>query len=207
MPTLPSDTIELNALLGSPAGRCRAELTLRLRELDEDLCEHAEWVARASDIVARKVGVSPTERAALVDAAWLHDLGKLTIPRRILDKPGPLDELEWVEMRSHANRGAEYLAQDPGYRCAIPLVRHHHERFDGHGYPDGLSGFAIPIGARIIGVVDAFDAMTTDRPYRRAMPVHDAIAELKRCAQTQFDPAIVETFVAVAPDMKKGSGR
>jgi HD-GYP domain-containing protein (c-di-GMP phosphodiesterase class II) len=207
MPTLHLDTIELNALLGPPVDRNRADLTARLHELDGDLWVHAEWVARTSEIVARRIGLETIERATVIDAAWLHDLGKLTIPHRILDKPGPLDELEWVEMRSHAARGAEYLAQGFTYEPLVPLVRHHHERFDGHGYPAGMVGVDIPLGARIICVVDAFDAMTTDRPYRCAIPALDAFGELERCAQTQFDPAVVEAFMAVAPEIEKGSER
>jgi HD-GYP domain-containing protein (c-di-GMP phosphodiesterase class II) len=130
-------------------------------------------------------------------ASLLHDVGKIVVPDEILLKPGPLNATEMKRMRRHPSDGANTLSNVPTAVDAVPVILHHHERFDGAGYPDGLSGNDIPIGARILLVADAFDAMTEDRPYRKAMPVGDAIAELKRFSGTQFDPTIVAAFLAV----------
>ena len=114
--------------------------------------------------------------------AELHDIGKLAVPDAILNKPGPLDEGEWAFMRRHTLVGERILAAAPALLDVARLVRSSHERYDGSGYPDGLVGESIPLGSRVIAVCDAWDAMTTDRPYRRAMPREDALAELERCA-------------------------
>jgi two-component system cell cycle response regulator len=178
-----------------------------MRVLDEELWRHAGLVASLVEQFAKSNQLSAGERAVLIDAAWLHDIGKLTVPRSILDKPGPLDATEWAEMREHANRGANFLARCDSLREVAPLVRHHHERFDGGGYPGGMMGNAVPRGAQIIGVVDAFNAMTTHRPYRGAMPVDAALDELQRCAGSQFDPEIVESFLSLRTEIEKGPGR
>jgi HD-GYP domain-containing protein (c-di-GMP phosphodiesterase class II) len=127
-------------------------------------------------------------------AAELHDVGKVAIPDAILDKPGRLNDDEWAFIRRHTLIGERILAAAPALRSVATLVRSSHENFDGSGYPDGLVGSEIPLGSRIISVCDAFHAMTTDRPYRQAMSQSDAIAELRRCAGQQFDPAVVEQF-------------
>jgi two-component system, cell cycle response regulator len=130
-------------------------------------------------------------------AAELHDLGKIGIPDEILDKPGPLDEVEWSFMRRHTTIGERILMAAPALRLVARLVRSSHERWDGRGYPDGLAGERIPLGARVVCVCDAFHAMTSDRSSRRAMSRSDALAELRRCAGTQFDPAVVDAFCRV----------
>jgi HD-GYP domain-containing protein (c-di-GMP phosphodiesterase class II) len=127
-------------------------------------------------------------------AAQLHDVGKIAIPDAILRKPGPLDEQEWSFVRRHTIVGERILSAAPALAEVAALVRSSHERFDGTGYPDSLARDAIPLGSRIIAVCDAFDAMTSERPYRRAMAPADALAELTRCSGSQFDPRIVAAF-------------
>ena len=124
-------------------------------------------------------------------AAELHDIGKIAIPEAILDKPGPLNEEEWEFMRGHPLLGERILDVAPALRPIAKLVRSSHERWDGNGYPDRLKGDQIPIGSRIIFACDAFDAMTVTRPYRASLTSQEAIAELRRCAGTQFEPRTV----------------
>jgi response regulator RpfG family c-di-GMP phosphodiesterase len=137
----------------------------------------------------------------LVHGFRLHDIGKVGIPERILTKPGPLSPSEWAKMRTHSTVGAGIVAPIRFLGDAVDVIRFHHERFDGSGYPHGLAGDRIPLSARIFAVVDAFDAMTGDRPYRRAMRPDQAIDEITRCSATQVDPQIVEPFLAVADEL------
>jgi HD-GYP domain-containing protein (c-di-GMP phosphodiesterase class II) len=127
-------------------------------------------------------------------AAELHDIGKTGIPDAILVKAGPLDEDEWRFMRRHTLIGERIVRAAPSLAPAADLVRSSHEHLDGSGYPDGLSGDAIPLGSRIIAACDAFNAMTSDRPYRKTRAAADAVIELRRCAGTQFDPDVVEAL-------------
>lgn len=175
-------------------------LVQRMRELDEELWSHARLVTSMTRKLANRLRVSHHDCALLIDAAWLHDLGKLTISRTIIDKPGVLDSDEWSEMRTHPIRAADFLRSATTMVDIVPIVRHHHERFDGMGYPDKLTGASIPLGARIIAVVDAFDAMTTERAYRGAISTDAACAELRRCAGSQFDPAVVDAFLRAADE-------
>ena len=137
------------------------------------------------------------ERRAVRLGAILHDVGKIGVSDAILRKPGPLSEREWIVMRAHPVIGEHMLSGIDFLAPALPVVRHHHERWDGRGYPDGLSGDAIPIGARIVAVCDAFDAMTSDRPYRPQMAVADACEELRSGAGRQFDPDCANLLVEV----------
>ena len=130
----------------------------------------------------------------------MHDIGKVAVPDAILDKPARLSDAEWEFIRRHTLIGERILAAAPALRSVAALVRATHENWDGTGYPDRLSGPGIPLGARIISACDAFHAMTSDRPYRRAMPEDQAIAELRRCAGTQFDPDVVEMFCLALTD-------
>jgi diguanylate cyclase (GGDEF)-like protein len=168
-----------------------------VEERDGKLHGHGEGVQDMAARVARRLGLSDPDADAVGLGALLHDVGKLAIPDRILDKRGPLDQREWDFMHRHTIIGQRVLDGAPALRDVALLVRSSHERVDGAGYPDGLRGAEIPIGARIIAVCDAFDAMTHDRPYDRATPAGAAIAELWRCAGSQFDPEVVAAFEAV----------
>jgi len=134
-------------------------------------------------------------------AAELHDIGKVAIPDAVIRKPGPLDEHEWAFIAQHTIIGERILRAAPSLASVASIVRSSHERLDGAGYPDGIAGDAIPIGARIIFVCDAFDAMTSARPYARPKTPTEALAELQRCAGTQFDPAVVTAFAAALQPM------
>jgi HD-GYP domain-containing protein (c-di-GMP phosphodiesterase class II) len=138
------------------------------------------------------------ERRILEFAALLHDIGKIAIPKELINKPGPLTKEEWVVMETHTIEGERMLDRVGGMLGEVGrVVRSSHERWDGGGYPDGLKGNEIPIASCIVSAADAFSAMTTDRPYRQAMSVADAALELRRHAATQFNPAVVEVLVAL----------
>ncbi len=166
-----------------------------LREREPELYEHLRQVGRLAAIVARKLQLDLGQVDDIRRAAELHDIGKAAIPDSILNKPGPLNGYEWAFIRRHTHIGERILSAAPSLAPVASLVRSSHERWDGGGYPDGLAGEAIPLGARIITVCDAFDAMITDRPYALAMPPAAAIAELHRMSGTQFDPHVVDAFV------------
>lgn len=160
---------------------------------------HSEQLAKLAIAIAQQLGMAAEDLEALRYAARLHDIGKIGVPDSILRKPAALSEDEWNVMRRHPVTGAEIIQPVRRLRPAAPLVRHHHERFDGTGYPDGLRGEAIPLGARVLAVVDAFSAMTDDRVYRKARPRVEVLSELQRCAGTQFDPKLVEIFLCLEP--------
>jgi len=132
----------------------------------------------------------------------LHDAGKVGIPERILNKPGPLTAAEWRVMRTHPLIGYQMLQGIPFLETAAKVVRSHHEMFDGSGYPEGLRGEEIPLAARVFAVVDAFDAMTTDRPYRAALSIDQAASEIERMAGTQFDPEVCRVFVPMCERLR-----
>ena len=163
-----------------------------LRERGADLHGHLTEVARLAAATARAMHLPHHEVKRIELAAELHDVGQSAIPDSILTKPGPLDDDEREIMRRHPKIGERIVRAAPSLARTADLVRSSHERFDGRGYPDQLPGAAIPIGARIIGVCDAFVRMTTDQPYHDAQSAADALAELRRCAGSQFDPAVVE---------------
>jgi putative nucleotidyltransferase with HDIG domain len=137
------------------------------------------------------------QHATLRRGALLHDIGKIGVPDHILRKPGPLTENEWTTMRLHPDLGAKIIAHVPFLEEVAVIIRAHHERWDGNGYPVGTAGQAIPLGARIFAVADSFDAMTSDRPYRRGRQLDEALAEVERCSGSQFDPQVVTAFLAV----------
>jgi len=144
------------------------------------------------------MGLGPDALRDLEFGALLHDVGKIAVPNSIINKPGKLTEAEWAIMKGHTIEGQRMLENVGGVLARVGvIVRASHEDYGGTGYPDGLAGDAIPIEARICSACDAFSAMTTDRSYRPAMPLADAIAELRRCAGTQFDPDVVQALVAV----------
>jgi putative nucleotidyltransferase with HDIG domain len=157
---------------------------------------HSARVQRIALAVAEELGV-PGERLDAVRFGGLfHDIGKIAVPDTILTKPGALEPEEYEVIKRHPVDGADILAHFGRLRDAVPLIRHHHERWDGRGYPDQLSGAEIPQEACVVGLADAWDAMTTDRPYRPALTVEEAAAEVRRCSGTQFSPAVVDAFFA-----------
>ena len=156
--------------------------------------EHSTAVARYAAAIAEEMGWQGTDLALLRMAAMLHDVGKVGVPDSILRKGGPLTEEEFDQMRLTPVTGAELVGRVEGLGPIVPWIYHAHEHLDGSGYPEGLRGEAIPPASRIIAVADAFDAMTSNRPYRAAMTREDAMAELERCSGTQFDPACVEAL-------------
>lgn len=158
---------------------------------------HSERVATFSERIAQQMGLDLADTETIVAAARVHDLGKIGIDSTVLLKPGGLDPREWAIMREHPRIGAEIVGQLPIYDQVRDLVACHQERYDGKGYPYGFSGERIPLGARIIAAADAFDAMTSDRPYRKALSQAVAMAELRKGSGTQFDPKVVEAFIAV----------
>jgi diguanylate cyclase (GGDEF)-like protein len=158
---------------------------------------HSRCVADHAVAIAGELGWTDAEQGRLHLAAILHDIGKVGVPDRILRKPGPLTGAEFAEIKRHTVVGAEIISRIVGLDAIVPWVRHSHEHVDGSGYPDGLAGDAIPPAARILLVADAFDAMTSDRSYRRALPSCDALAELERNAGTQFDAAAVAALATV----------
>ncbi len=170
-------------------------LTRLLREREPALSAHQTGVTRLAVEVGRQLGLGAEQLDLLTRAAELHDIGKIAIPDKVLHKRGPLDESDWELMRTHTITGQRILAAAPALEPVAELVRSSHERWDGDGYPDGLESSAIPLGARIIFVCDAYEAMTEQRSYRRPRTPEQAVEELRRCAGTQFDPKIVEVLV------------
>jgi HD-GYP domain-containing protein (c-di-GMP phosphodiesterase class II) len=180
------------------AGSQLREVLVRVMDIREpDLHDHVLDVGRLAEGVARRLGLPEHEITDVVHGAVLHDVGKLAVPEEILHKPGPLDDAEWEIMRRHTIEGEQFLAGIPALANVARLVRSSHERWDGAGYPDKLAGDHVPLGARIISVCDAYDAMVTDRPYRKGMGRTAALEELRRCAGSHFDARVVSAFCAM----------
>jgi diguanylate cyclase (GGDEF)-like protein len=178
----------------SPDRQSRDVLLRALQARNPELAERHAAVSRLVDAVADRLGLPADERTQTRQAAELHDIGKLGIPEGILDKPGPLDPEELAFVRRHTLIGERIIGAAPALAAAAKLVRSTHERLDGGGYPDGLAGDQIPLGARIIAVCDAFTAMTVPRCHAVQRTVPEALSELRRCAGTQFDPAVVDAL-------------
>ena len=162
---------------------------------------HSRRVHGYSLTIARAYGVPEDRIEDLERGVLLHDIGKIGIPDAILLKPGPLTPEEWRTMRTHPEIGTRLVERIPFLRGAVPVVHCHHERWDGTGYPRGLTGEEIPLAARIFAVADAVDAMTFDRPYSKAISFEAARKEIKRCAGTHFDPRVVEVFLSIGDDV------
>jgi putative nucleotidyltransferase with HDIG domain len=159
---------------------------------------HGAHVADLVPQVGRLLGIRGPDLEELELAAEFHDIGKVAVPTEVLRKPGPLDELERQLMACHVEWGAELLRHLPDCEAIAEIVRHHHERFDGGGYPDGLRGCEIPLASRVIATCDAYGAMVSDRPYRKALGRERALRELEEGAGTQFDPEAVAAVLHVA---------
>lgn len=187
----------------SAGAQTRDALAQVLIEQDPFLASHVSNVAGLAAATARRLGLSDEEVSRIRLAAELHDVGKSAIPSTILEKPGALDESEWAFVKRHTLIGERILAAAPALAGVAPLVRSSHERIDGRGYPDGLSGDEIPLAARIVAIADAFDAMIADRPYRKGLSIAGALAELRRCAGTQFDGLVVAVFADVVEERER----
>lgn len=162
---------------------------------DNETFDHSERVSELSNEIGKELQMPPADLDILVPSALLHDLGKIGMAGGILYKPGALTDDERLQAQRHASIGGELLSKFPLFEKGAILVRHHHERYDGNGYPDKLKGEEIPLGARIIAVADSFQAMTEDRPYRKALTKDEALAEIFRCSGTQFDPRVVQALM------------
>lgn len=184
-------------LKGAQTGTiCALSLLLDLKDLKTGLhaTRLAEWAVR----VAERMGLPQDELRQVEVASLLHDVGKIGVPDSILLKPGPLTAEEFGVVRRHSEYGWSILNTVPGLEGTSLLVLHHHERYDGQGYPSGLSGDAIPLGARIVSVVDTFDAMLSNRPYRSGFPAEEVFELLEPQAGAQFDPEILTSFFDIA---------
>ncbi|HMS61288.1 MAG TPA: diguanylate cyclase [Solirubrobacteraceae bacterium] len=179
-------------------------LAATLQARDGYTGEHADAVHDLSVAVGDRLGLRGQEMAELAAVALLHDVGKIGIPDSLLHKQGPLDPADWVVMREHPVIGERILATVPGLESVARAVRHEHERWDGDGYPDGLVGDAIPLASRIVLACDAWHALGSDRPYRKALPRDVALAELRRCAGTQFDPTVAAALIDVLESTESG---
>ncbi|MEA2201226.1 MAG: hypothetical protein QOI89_1822 [Solirubrobacteraceae bacterium] len=187
-----------------PHDQTQRALLQVLRERHPDLHRHLSEVAGLSRAVSQRMGLAPEAIEQVVRAAELHDVGKMAIPDTILDKPGPLSRNERTFMERHTLIGERILAAAPALAPIAALVRSSHERYDGDGYPDSLAGEHIPLGSRIVCACDAFNAMTTDRPYAASRSPVEALSEMRRCAGTQFDPQVVVALAATVEADRSG---
>ena len=187
----------LRQLQESSAGTLEA-LTAALDARERETKAHSKRVSDYSVHLARKLGIGEDQLETIRKGSLLHDIGKIGVPDRILLKPDRLTPEEWVEMRKHPEIGAWIVNGVESLRAASSIVIAHHERYDGAGYPTGLRGDEIPVGARIFAVADTLDAMLSDRPYRRGQPYEEVRTEIGRNCSTQFDPLIADCFMEVA---------
>jgi putative nucleotidyltransferase with HDIG domain len=176
-------------------------LTSAVDAKDAYTCGHSERVALLSKMLAKEAGLTEHEVERIYMAGLLHDVGKIGVPEAVLQKPGRLTAEEFEQMKKHPAIGARILHDVKQIQDIIPGVLHHHERYDGRGYPDGLSGQNIPIMGRIICLADCFDAMTSTRTYRKALPLEVTLADLRRCSGTQFDPLLTEAFLRIPTEV------
>jgi diguanylate cyclase (GGDEF)-like protein/putative nucleotidyltransferase with HDIG domain len=191
-----------NSGRASAGSQSRDVLLRALAERHPDLGHHLNDVAELAEATARQLGLPDAEIEEIRKGAALHDVGKVAVPDAILSKPGPLDDAERAFIHRHTLIGERIIASAPALGSVATLVRSTHERFDGAGYPDGLTGAAIPLGSRVIAVCDAFDAMVAERAYRPPMSIQLALEELRRHAGTQFDAVVVSAFCKVADERR-----
>ena len=170
--------------------------------INRDTLDHACRVRENAVALAGMLDITdPYALRAIAAAGLLHDIGKLAIPERLLDKPGPLDPDEYDQVKRHAPLGADMLTCVNSPDGLVSIVRHHHENWNGTGYPDRLADTAIPLGARVLAIIDCYDALTSDRPYRRAMSRHAAVALIEERRGTMYDPTVVDAFIAIQPSL------
>lgn len=193
-------------LLLSQLERAEAVITtlaLTIEARDPYTLGHCDRLSRYAVAVGEALGLDPEMVRSLRLGGYLHDLGKISVPDGILLKPGPLDPIEYERIRAHPGAGSDLVLGLRSMELVRPIMRHHHEKWDGSGYPDRLKGEAIPLGARIISVVDVFDALHTDRPYKAALPRSEAVSTLIRETDAGYwDPRVVETFLEILRDYK-----
>ena len=178
-------------------------LAYTLEEKDPYISGHSERVCYYSDFIAKRLSIPPKERNEIQVAAYLHDVGKVGISNRFINKKGTLTPIDWAIIKQHTKKSIELLAPLSLSSNILSYIQHHHERFDGTGYPDGLVGDQIPVGARIITISDAYDSMTSDHPYRKPLSHGDAKNELLKCAGKQFDPNLISVFLNVLKEMEE----
>lgn len=189
--------IDLNQRLHDSTLETFAALNATIEARDRFGAGHGLRVTLVSILIGQELGMSEEQLDAVRHAATFHDIGKVAVPDAVLQQVGRLDDAQFAAMKQHAVEGARICGKLQSLAGAVPIVRSHHERVDGRGYPDGLVGDAIPLGARIVAVADAWDALTSDRPYRQGQPAILALQEIRRCSGTQFDPVVVTAFTEV----------
>lgn len=177
-------------------------LAQALETKDWQAWDYRDRMVRYTLAVAQKLELLPSEIRQLKYAALLHDIGLIGVRDAVIKKKGKFGEKEFSEMKNHPHAGAQIVKRIKFLDDVVPVIYHHHERWDGKGYPDGLAGEKIPIGSRILAVIDAFDAMTSERPYRNAAPIQVAVEELQRCSGTQFDPTVVKVFLEILGNLQ-----
>jgi len=182
-------------------------LTSAVDAKDAYTCGHSERVALLAQYLATQAGLPDGQVERIYMAGLLHDVGKIGIPESVLQKTGRLTAEEFELMKRHCQIGAHILADVKQLEDIVPGVLHHHERYDGHGYPMGLAAHDIPVMGRIICLADCFDAMTSNRTYRRALPLQVALTEIRRCSGTQFDPALAEMLLEIPRDQLQNALR
>jgi len=176
-------------------------LVSTLEEKDPYTSGHSSRVCYYSDVVSRRLTLHPKDRDEIQIASYLHDIGKVGISDRFINKKGPLTSTDWAIIRQHTKKSIELLAPLRLSANILSFIQHHHEHFDGTGYPDGLTGERIPLGARIIAISDAYDSMTSARPYRKPLPNFEARNELRKWSGKQFDPELVDTFSEIIEEI------
>lgn len=183
--------------VGEPYEQAAQALLTAAGQTDDNAQGHSERVRDLCMDIGQAMGLGPSALADLRYAASLHDIGKIGVSRAIVNKLGQLSEDEFAAMKLHCVIGIRILERIEGLQGALPMIKHHHERWNGQGYPDGLAGEDIPLGARIISVAETFDILTSTVPWRQPMTVQGAIDEIRRCSGSQFDPQVVRAFIEV----------
>lgn len=198
--TLEEQVRERTVQLGDAVREGVLMLSIAAEARDDNTGEHVKRIRTLTRALCLKIGMPDEDAERIGFFSMMHDVGKIHIPDDILNKNGPLSEKQWRVMKGHTTAGEKILGHSPYYEIARQIARSHHEWLDGSGYPDGLQGSQIPLAARVVAVVDVFDALTHERPYKKAWPRHEAVEELKRLAGRQFDTDFVSAFVEIVSD-------